>query len=35
VIEAMPKPAVDIDEGAAEPAAESPSESAPIPFRRP
>jgi DeoR family glycerol-3-phosphate regulon repressor len=31
VIEAMPKPSVDIDEPAAEPAVESP----PIPFRRP
>jgi DeoR family glycerol-3-phosphate regulon repressor len=31
VIEAMPKPSVDIDEGATEPTAESP----PIPFRRP
>jgi DeoR family glycerol-3-phosphate regulon repressor len=34
VIEAMPKPAVDIDEGAVEPVAESAPESAPIPFRR-
>jgi hypothetical protein len=31
----MPKPAVDIDEGAVEPVAESAPESAPIPFRRP
>src|SRR6266700_3678100 len=35
VIEAMPKPAADLDEGAPDPTAESPPESAPIPFRRP